>query len=226
MPSVRPMSAFSPDSFIVADVSPSPNHNERLNVSGPDLIILHYTGMPTAERRARLGLCREESQVSSHYFVHEDGRVDQLVAEDRRAWHAGQEHPWKTRNRHQFALDRHRDRQCRPSRRKAGRIFPPLQIAAVISLCTSVITRRGPISADRVLGAFRCRAGPQAGSRRKISMGRCSRESGIGLLGSRCSRSTSKATRLQARRPWSCSHRVCSGRLRSYGYGLDGKRHL
>ena len=29
------------------------------------------------------------SDVSAHYFVWEDGRIVQLVAEDRRAWHAG-----------------------------------------------------------------------------------------------------------------------------------------
>ncbi|MGL4240747.1 MAG: N-acetylmuramoyl-L-alanine amidase, partial [Beijerinckiaceae bacterium] len=34
-------------------------------------------------------LCNPAAQVSSHYFVLEDGRILQLVPEERRAWHAG-----------------------------------------------------------------------------------------------------------------------------------------
>jgi N-acetylmuramoyl-L-alanine amidase len=81
------MTDFACD-FPAAHVVPSPNHGERAGGRAPDMIILHYTGMETAAA-ALDWLCREESQVSSHYFVHEDGRVNQLVAEDRRAWHAG-----------------------------------------------------------------------------------------------------------------------------------------
>ena len=66
---------------------PSPNHGER--TTGPiDILLLHYTGMPDDEQ-ALAWLCHPKSQVSSHYFVHANGRVLQLVPEDRRAWHAG-----------------------------------------------------------------------------------------------------------------------------------------
>ncbi len=85
------MSEFLPDfnpDFGGATIAPSPNHGERQGVAGPDIILLHYTGMTTADG-ALSWLCNPESQVSSHYFVFEDGRVMQLVAETRRAWHAG-----------------------------------------------------------------------------------------------------------------------------------------
>ena len=78
---------FVPD-FGRAAVAPSPNHGERIGVAGPDIILLHYTGMTTADG-ALSWLCNPESQVSSHYFVFEDGRIMQLVPETRRAWHAG-----------------------------------------------------------------------------------------------------------------------------------------
>lgn len=52
------------------------------------MLILHYTGMPDADQACRW-LCNPSSEVSSHYFVHEDGRTEQLVPEARRAWHAG-----------------------------------------------------------------------------------------------------------------------------------------
>src|SRR6218665_3803318 len=71
-----------------AKVRPSPNHGERVDGRAPDMIILHYTGMPD-HGRALSWLCNIESQVSSHYFVEENGLVIQLVPEERRAWHAG-----------------------------------------------------------------------------------------------------------------------------------------
>lgn len=66
----------------------SPNHGERRDGQTPELIVLHYTGMADgASARARL--CDPEFEVSAHWLLHEDGRAEALVAEDRRAWHAG-----------------------------------------------------------------------------------------------------------------------------------------
>ncbi|HLW90976.1 MAG TPA: N-acetylmuramoyl-L-alanine amidase [Roseiarcus sp.] len=80
--------AQKPDTPLVAEFLASPNHDERRADSKPNCVILHYTGMPTGE--AALALLRNPaSKVSSHYFVWEDGRIVQLVAEARRAWHAG-----------------------------------------------------------------------------------------------------------------------------------------
>ncbi|WP_081614928.1 N-acetylmuramoyl-L-alanine amidase [Paracoccus sp. N5] len=68
-------------------MSPSPNHGDRRG-QAPSLVVLHYTGMADgASARARL--CDPEAEVSAHWLVHEDGRVESLVPEDRRAWHAG-----------------------------------------------------------------------------------------------------------------------------------------
>ena len=66
----------------------SPNFGERVGVSGPDMLVLHYTGMESGES-AQSWLCNPESQVSSHYIVHESGDVIQMVDERKRAWHAG-----------------------------------------------------------------------------------------------------------------------------------------
>ena len=67
--------------------APSPNFDAR--TGPPDMIVLHYTGMRTGEESlARLRA--PEAKVSSHYVVETDGRVFSLVAEERRAWHAGQ----------------------------------------------------------------------------------------------------------------------------------------
>jgi len=65
---------------------PSPNWDERrLPI---EMVVLHYTEMPGAEA-ALEKLCDPESQVSAHYLISEDGQVTRLVAESKRAWHAG-----------------------------------------------------------------------------------------------------------------------------------------
>lgn len=79
---------LSPDSPVARKVFPSPNHGERRDGRRPDMLVLHYTGMPV-EGEALQWLCNPVSEVSAHYFVFEDGGVLQLVPEARRAWHAG-----------------------------------------------------------------------------------------------------------------------------------------
>jgi N-acetylmuramoyl-L-alanine amidase len=67
---------------------PSPNCGPRRDGARPDLIVLHYTAMDSAER-ARDWLCQDDAQVSAHYVLSPDGTVWQLVDEGERAWHAG-----------------------------------------------------------------------------------------------------------------------------------------
>ena len=55
----------------IAD-APSPNFDGR--TAPPDMVILHYTGMPSGE--AALERLRDPAaKVSAHYLVEEDGRV-------------------------------------------------------------------------------------------------------------------------------------------------------
>lgn len=50
--------------------------------------MLHYTGLP-GYAAARARLTGTEKEVSAHWLVDEQGRAEALVAEARRAWHAG-----------------------------------------------------------------------------------------------------------------------------------------
>ena len=161
------MSAFTPDTFLVADVVPSPSHDERKQGRKPDMIVLHYTGMKTGEA-ALQRLCKSESKVSAHYVVFEDGHIVQCVPETFRAWHAGAS-SWGGEtdvNSCSIGIE-----IVNPGHEFGYPDFPLRQIAAVISLCKSIITRRGPISSDAHLGAFRRGAGAQAGSGREIPLG-------------------------------------------------------
>jgi N-acetylmuramoyl-L-alanine amidase len=64
----------------------SPNFDERtLPVT---MIVIHYTGMIDAAS-ALDRLCDPAAKVSAHYVIDEDGTIHRLVAEDKRAWHAG-----------------------------------------------------------------------------------------------------------------------------------------
>jgi len=128
---------FAPDSSLVAEVAPSPNHDERKDGRRPDMIVLHYTGMLESEA-ALERLTAHGSGVSSHYFVFEDGRIVQLVQESRRAWHAGKAF-WAGAtdiNSCSVGIE-----IANPGHDYGYPDFPKRQIAAVTALCRSIQTR-------------------------------------------------------------------------------------
>lgn len=139
------MIRFEPD-FEGASVSPSPNFGDRRDGCEPDMILLHYTGMPTAEG-ALDWLMRPESEVSCHYFVFEDGRIVQLVPESARAWHAGKSF-WKGDtdiNSASIGIE-----IANPGHPGGLPDFPAAQIDAVVALCRDIAARRA-IAGERVL---------------------------------------------------------------------------
>ena len=66
----------------------SPNFGKRKNDVLPDMIVIHYTAMETADAAIQR-LCDPGPEVSAHYVIDETGQVTQLVDEKCRAWHAG-----------------------------------------------------------------------------------------------------------------------------------------
>src|SRR6187402_2059800 len=115
--------------------APSPNFDERK--SPPDMVVLHYTGMPTGQ--GALDRLRDaEAKVSSHYLVEEDGEVFFLVPEERRAWHAGLSY-WqgeKDVNGVSIGIE-----IVNPGHEFGYRAFPDAQIAAVIALLSDIRER-------------------------------------------------------------------------------------
>ncbi|MEM6636356.1 MAG: N-acetylmuramoyl-L-alanine amidase [Pseudomonadota bacterium] len=67
---------------------PSQNFGPRRNAAQPELIVIHYTAMATAEA-ALDRLCDPTAEVSAHYLIGRDGALWQLVQDRDRAWHAG-----------------------------------------------------------------------------------------------------------------------------------------
>ncbi|MEQ1950368.1 N-acetylmuramoyl-L-alanine amidase [Mesorhizobium sp. CN2-181] len=130
------MSGFVPDQHS-AEVRVSPNFGERRDGLRPEIIILHYTGMisgPAAED----WLCNPASEVSSHYLVHEHGRVVQMVREADRAWHAGKSswHGVTDINSQSIGIE-----IVNPGHQLGYKPFPRKQIAAVIVLCQGIVER-------------------------------------------------------------------------------------
>jgi N-acetylmuramoyl-L-alanine amidase len=125
--------------------TPSPNFDERsLPVS---MIVLHYTGMEDADSALRR-MCDPEAKVSCHYCVEEDGRVHRLVAEDKRAWHAGQSWWRGTTDVNSASIG---IEIVNPGHEFGYRDFPPPQIEAVCELVHD-IKERHAITRGNVVG--------------------------------------------------------------------------
>lgn len=115
--------------------TPSPNFDERsLPVT---MLVLHYTGMPDAASAINW-LASPESKVSAHYVVTEDGDIVRMVAEDKRAWHAGRAH-WRgvsDINSASIGIE-----IVNPGHEWGYRPFPTPQIQALVPLVHEIVQR-------------------------------------------------------------------------------------
>ena len=111
------------------------------------MVVVHYTGMESGE--AALARLRDpEAQVSAHYLIEEDGRLFSLVAEERRAWHAGVSF-WKGEtdiNAVSIGIE-----LVNPGHDWGYHAFPEAQIAALVELIGE-IRERWTIPDSRILG--------------------------------------------------------------------------
>lgn len=140
----------APDSKL-AEWRASPNVEPRREGRTPDMLILHYTGMPSAQE-ALDWLTTEESKVSAHYLVDEYGRITQMVPEEMRAWHAGQS-LWADEtdlNSCSIGIEIHNTGH--PGKGEEGELpaYPEIQMQAVEALCREILTRHA-IPPTRVL---------------------------------------------------------------------------
>ena len=137
-----PLAAVMIDAMIETQ---SPNFDERtMPVS---ILVLHYTGMPDAAG-AIARLSDPEAKVSCHYLIAEDGQIVRMVAEDKRAWHAGKSH-WRgidSLNSCSIGIE-----IVNPGHEYGYRPFPEAQIDALIPLVSDIIGRYG-ITRGNVVG--------------------------------------------------------------------------
>lgn len=126
---------------------PSPNADARPPGVRIDMLVLHYTGMPTAEG-ALARLCDAQAQVSAHWLIDEDGTLFALVPEHLRAWHAGVS-CWRGEtavNARSIGIE-----LVNPGHEFGYRPFPEAQMAALTELARGILARH-PIPARNVVG--------------------------------------------------------------------------
>jgi N-acetylmuramoyl-L-alanine amidase len=126
---------------------PSPNFDARPGDGRIDMLILHYTGMRTA-KAALDRLSDPAAKVSAHYLIDEDGAVTRLVAEEKRAWHAGIS-SWRGRsdtNGASIGIE-----LVNPGHEFGYRGFPEPQMSALEALARGILDRH-PIPLHHVIG--------------------------------------------------------------------------
>ena len=125
----------------------SPNHDSRQPGQRVDMLLIHYTGMETAEA-AFQRLKDPTAKVSAHYVIDEDGQLTRMVDETRRAWHAGVA-SWGGHtdiNGCSIGIE-----LVNPGHEFGLRAFPEAQMVALENLSRRLVTRYS-IPKDRVLG--------------------------------------------------------------------------
>jgi N-acetylmuramoyl-L-alanine amidase len=126
---------------------PSANFDARPDGAAVDMLVLHYTGMETAEA-ALQRLVDPAAKVSAHYLIDEDGTIVRLVEEDRRAWHAGVAW-WRGAtdvNARSIGIE-----LVNPGHEFGYRPFPEAQTGALIDLAADIVARHA-IPARNVVG--------------------------------------------------------------------------
>lgn len=138
---------FEVDTKCQCDIRTAVNFGDRAEGVKTDILLLHYTGMESADAALKW-LCCEESGVSCHYFVHEDGRIVQLVPEHKRAWHAGKS-CWQGEvdiNSRSIGIE-----IANPGHSGDYPDFPQVQIKALLELCSDILARNPNITPRNVL---------------------------------------------------------------------------
>lgn len=125
----------------------SPNCEARPKGGPIDILVMHYTGMRTAEE-ALERMCDPTAKVSAHYCIDTDGTIIRLVPEDKCAWHAGASY-WRgfqNVNPRSIGIE-----LVNPGHEFGYVPFPEVQMTALILLSSAVI-RRHSIPKRNIVG--------------------------------------------------------------------------
>lgn len=125
----------------------SPNFNNRPDGIAIDMLIFHYTGMLSANE-ALERMCSPIAKVSAHYMIDENGRIFQLVPEEKRAWHAGLAY-WRGEtniNDRSIGIELEN-----PGHNFNYKYFPEKQITSLIKLAREIVQKYN-IPARNIVG--------------------------------------------------------------------------
>ena len=132
--------------YLTPNYSPNFNSPKRLKKK-IKFIVIHYTGMKK-EKSAINKLCDPRSEVSSHYFIKENGVILNLVPDLYQAWHAGKS-SWKklkSLNRYSIGIEIHN-----PGHNNNYKNFSSKQIISLVYLLKRLM-RNYKIKYTNILG--------------------------------------------------------------------------
>ncbi len=117
--------------------NPSRNFSERKKGAKINSIVLHYTGMVSAEAAINR-MKNPDFEVSAHYCIDVDGKINQLVDEKYKAWHAGESfwRGYEKLNDYSIGIE-----IVNKGHEFGYQNFPAEQILSVIELCEQIIKR-------------------------------------------------------------------------------------
>jgi len=126
----------------------SPNfHPKKRNFKQIKFIIFHYTGMKK-ESEAINRLTNIQSQVSSHYFIKNNGQIVTIVPDLYIAWHAGVSFwkNFKSLNKHSIGIE-----ISNPGHNYKYKRFSKIQIKSILKLSKFLI-KKYKIDSKNILG--------------------------------------------------------------------------
>ena len=126
----------------------SPNFNaKKRSIKQIKFIIFHYTGMKK-ESEAISRLTDIQSEVSSHYFIKNNGEIITMVPESYIAWHAGKSSwgSYKTLNKNSIGIE-----ITNPGHEFNYKKFSKKQIVSILKLSKFLIKKYN-ISHKNILG--------------------------------------------------------------------------
>ncbi len=120
----------------------SPNYNARnfptaRGASRINMIILHYTDVPTADE-ARSLMQDPAHKAAAHYLVDTNGAIEQLISDEHRAWHAGESYWAGEEDINSVSLGIEIQN---PGHRGGNKAYPLAQIKSVTALCRHLIAK-------------------------------------------------------------------------------------
>lgn len=192
---------------------PSPNSDARPRGAPVDTLVLHYTGMASAEA-ALARLTDPAAKVSAHWCIGEDGTLWRLVPEHRRAWHAGRS-LWRGRpavNDRSIGIE-----LVNPGHALGYRPFPRAQMDALIALAHAILSRH-PIPPRNVVAHADVAPLRRADPGELFDWARLARE-GIGLWPEAPAGMVAAGPALR-RGDRGAAVRLRQAHLRDFGYGL------
>ena len=94
-------------------------------------LIIHYTGMQSI-RASIKRLTAKKYKVSCHYLIGREGKIYQMISDNKVAWHAGKSQWKKTKNLNESSIG---IELVNKGHKFGYQKFPPKQIKTLIQLC-------------------------------------------------------------------------------------------